>query len=216
MRGERERSSNATTTAARRTTVQQIRPSFVTWFVQRPHSIPFLLGIFLFLAWISLRIQHRISHPLPQSTTEHDFRANLVRFVPSHIAKDNRGWLLNPISLALSSGISGGAVTCASLHVGEIRPGKFRGNHRHHDCNETFLIWGAATRFRLENSEESNSGYAEVTIGADEIAVAACPIHKAHALVNIDPIRSIYFIGCQDNIINYNASSTDFNVWKDL
>lgn len=60
------------------------------------------------------------------------------------------------------------------------------------------------------------SGYAEVTIGADEVAVAGSPSGTAHALINIDPVRSSYFIGCQDSIINYNSSSTDFNVWKNL
>jgi hypothetical protein len=45
----------------------------------------------------------------------------------------------------------GGAVTCASLHLGEIQPGKFRGNHRHHDCNETFVLWGAAIKFRVRS-----------------------------------------------------------------
>lgn len=45
--------------------------------------------------------------------------------------------------------LAGGAVNCASVHVGEIRPGTVRGNHRHHDCNETFIIWGARTAFRV-------------------------------------------------------------------
>lgn len=67
----------------------------------------------------------------------------------------------------------------------------------------------------MENNDEDD-GYAEVILGRDEIAVAASPVHKAHALVNIDSIRSIFFIGCQDNVVSYNASSTDFNVWKDL
>lgn len=40
-------------------------------------------------------------------------------------------------------------MTCASLHLGEIRPGTFRGNHRHYSCNETFVIWGARTKFRV-------------------------------------------------------------------
>lgn len=169
------------------TTSQQIRPSVVTWFLQRPHSIPFLLAIFLFLAWISLRAQ-RFSHTPPHSS-HRDALVNLVRFHSSHVAKDNRGWLFDPIALALDSGISGsnpaflnaiqyvvvsccsrcssfelfilccagGAVTCASLHVGEIRPGKRRGNHRHHDCNETFLIWGAAIRFRVTICSSSSS-----------------------------------------------------------
>jgi len=68
---------------------------------------------------------------------------------------------------------------------------------------------------QLENSEV-DEGYAEVVIGRDEVAVAGSPAHKAHALVNVDSTRSVFFIGCQDNVINYNASSTDFNVWKDL
>ncbi|KAG4997388.1 hypothetical protein JHK82_028162 [Glycine max] len=37
---------------------------------------------------------------------------------------------------------AGGAVTCGSLHMGEIRVGNKRANQRHHICNETFLIWG--------------------------------------------------------------------------
>ena len=43
----------------------------------------------------------------------------------------------------------GGAVSCASVHVGEIRPGGVRGSHRHHGCNETFIIWGAKIAFRV-------------------------------------------------------------------
>ncbi|KAJ1416756.1 hypothetical protein SESBI_17145, partial [Sesbania bispinosa] len=68
----------------------------------------------------------------------------------------------------------------------------------------------------LENSKVADNGYAEVTIGSDDIAVAASPSGTAHAIVNIDQIHSTFFIGCQDSVINYNASSTDFNVWKDL
>ncbi|QHO46176.1 putative mediator of RNA polymerase II transcription subunit 26c [Arachis hypogaea] len=58
--------------------------------------------------------------------------ANLVRFsssIPSPVTKDTRGWLLDPISLARASGILGGAFTCASVHIGEIRHGRLRGNH---------------------------------------------------------------------------------------
>ncbi|CAK8542974.1 unnamed protein product [Lathyrus sativus] len=197
---------------------QRIRPSLVTSFLQKPLSLPFVLSIFLFLAWISLR-SYRTSHSLHLSSPNDDVKANLRRFsahFPSPITKDNRGWILDPIALAASSSLSGGAVTCASLHLGEIRPGKFRGNHRHHDCNETFVLWGAAIKFRVENSAVTDIGYAEVTIARDEVIVAASPAHTAHALVNIDPVRSAFFIGCQDSTINYNASSTDFNVWKDL
>ena len=68
---------------------------------------------------------------------------------------------------------------------------------------------------QLENNLV-DKGYAEVIVGADEVAVAASPSGKAHALVNLDALRSTFFLGCQDNIINYNDSTSDFNVWKDI
>ncbi|PKI34945.1 uncharacterized protein LOC116195235 [Punica granatum] len=199
--------------------------SSVIHFLKKPHAIPFLLSVFLLLTWISLRLQSsssRFSSPphLRDSaikwSREDDSKANLVRFPASKLVKDKRGWLVNPVSLALDSGIAGGAVSCASVHVGEIRPGGVRANHRHHTCNETFVIWGAKTKFRLEKGDVVDKAYAEVVVGADEVAVAASPRGTAHALVNVDPIRTTFFLGCQDSIVNYSSSGTDFNVWKDL
>ncbi|KAK7841634.1 hypothetical protein CFP56_015125, partial [Quercus suber] len=171
--------------------------------------------IFLFLTWLSLKLQHSNSRFSPptfaraQQTLNHhnyedDAKAGIVTFpsgFPSPLAKD---------TCEFDGGVclfTGGAVTCASLHLGEIRPGALRGNHRHHTCNETLVIWGAKTKYRLENSQVVGKGYAEVIIDADEVAVAASPSGTAHALVNMDPIRR-----CQDSIVNYSNSSTDFNV----
>ncbi|XP_062111853.1 uncharacterized protein LOC133823221 [Humulus lupulus] len=196
-------------------------------FLKKPHAFPFLLFVFLLLTWLFLRIQrssYLSTHsprllPAPHQWSHvDDSRAKLRRFFygfPSPVSKDQRGWLINPISLALDSGLLGGAVSCASVHVGEIRPGGLRGNHRHYSCNETFVIWGAKTKFRLENSE-AKEGYVEVIIGADEVAVAASPSGTAHAIINMDQMRTAYLLGCQDSIVNYNRSATDFNVWKDL
>ena len=78
------------------------------------------------------------------------------------------------------------------------------------------LIWIVCHLMQLENSEVGDKGYAEVIIGADEVAVAASPRGTAHALINMDPARSTWFLGCQDGIINYNTSTSDFKVWKDL
>lgn len=69
---------------------------------------------------------------------------------------------------------------------------------------------------QLENKEMGEKDYAEVIIGGDEVVVAASPSGTAHALVNIDPVHSAFFIGCQDSLIDYKNSTTDFNVWKDL
>lgn len=142
--------------------------------------------------------------------------ANLVKLGRGEMERDKRGWILDPVGAALEAGLSGGAVNCVSVHVGEIRPGGIRGNHRHYTCNETFVIWGAKTKFRLESSEIGDKGYAEAAVSEDEVAVAASPLGTAHALVNIDPVRTTYFLGCQDTTTKTNRSNTDYNVWKDL
>ncbi|VFQ63696.1 unnamed protein product [Cuscuta campestris] len=132
-------------------------------FLKKPHAFPFLLSFFLLLTWVSLRFQHPSHHFPPGgvgsgskarlhgSSSDDDRFANLVRFSSSSpiVAKDKRGWLLDPVSVAMDSSMSGGAMSCASIHVGEIKPGGVRGNHRHHTCNETFVIWGAQTLFRV-------------------------------------------------------------------
>lgn len=69
---------------------------------------------------------------------------------------------------------------------------------------------------QLENNQVTDKGYAEVIIGADEVAVAASPSGTAHVLVNVDPIKTAFLLGCQDEIVNYNSSNTAFNIWNDL
>ncbi|CAL9246114.1 unnamed protein product [Arabidopsis halleri] len=214
----------------RRVVIDNQRLSPIINLLKKPQAFPILLSFFLFLTWISLRLQHSShvssssSHPkstlnsLPDlKVFDDDDKVNLVRFglaSLSPVRKDDRGWLLDPAILARDSQLKGGAASCVSIHVGEIRPGGLRGNHRHHTCNETFVIWGAKTRFRLEN-HEVDKGYAEVLIGEDEVAVAVSPSGTAHALVNVDPVRSTFFIGCQDYIQN-NSSNSDYKVWNDL
>ncbi|KAJ4796094.1 hypothetical protein LUZ62_047340 [Rhynchospora pubera] len=193
-------------------------------FLKKPTAFPFLLFVFVLLTWLSLRFHHPTSLASDPggsvSGSNSDADANLVRFsaavLPSLIAKDKRGWLVDPIAAAREAGLNGGALDCSSLHVGQINPGALRGNHRHHTCNETFLIWGAETKFRLENLNIKDKGYAEVIIGADEVAIVTSPSGTAHALVNIDQVRFTSFLGCQDTKISPNSSNTDFKVWKDL
>ncbi|KAL6616254.1 hypothetical protein ACP70R_038524 [Stipagrostis hirtigluma subsp. patula] len=190
-------------------------------FLKRPASFPFLLSLFVLLTWLSLRF-HQPSPPpslggRPAVTREP--QANLVRFPaalhPTPIAPDGRGWLLDPVAAARDAGLPGGALVCLSLHLGQIQPGGLRGNHRHHTCNETFVIWGAKTKFRLENPDVKDKGYGEAIIAADEVGIVASIRSTAHALINMD-VQPTYFIGCQDTPINPNSSNTDYKVWKDL
>lgn len=97
--------------------------SRIIHFLKKPHAFPFLLSVFLFLTWLSLKLQHsnsRFSPPTPtlaraqQTLNRHDYeddaKAGLVRFpsgFPSPLAKDTRGWMLDPISLALTHHLSG-------------------------------------------------------------------------------------------------------------
>ncbi|XP_076959739.1 uncharacterized protein LOC143635912 [Bidens hawaiensis] len=185
-------------------------------FLKKPQAFPLLLSILLLLTWVFLRI-HQQSLKLPNFSIkdDQDQEANIIRFKSAAITKDTRGWMLDPVSIALDSGVSGGAGSCNLIHVGEIKPGGLRGNHRHHDCNETFLIWGAKVVFRLENVGVEK-GFAQVTIEPDDVVVAVSPAGRAHALVNVDSVRTAFIIGCQDRVGSYNKSSSDFKVWDDL
>lgn len=80
--------------------------------LKKPQAFPLLLLIFLLLTWVSLKFQNR-SYFSPQLqnpqrwSKEEDLKANLVRFLPSQLAKDKRGWLLNPVAAATDAGING-------------------------------------------------------------------------------------------------------------
>ena len=39
---------------------------------------------------------------------------------------------------------------CKDMHIGTIGAGKSRGNHRHHNKNETIILWGASGVVRVE------------------------------------------------------------------
>lgn len=89
-------------------------------FLKKPHAFPFLLSIFCLLAWVSLRLQQRHNNqPFHQSSYtvvndknggySKDSSGTVVKFssVSSPVAKDKRGWLLDPIAAALDFGVSG-------------------------------------------------------------------------------------------------------------
>jgi hypothetical protein len=48
---------------------------------------------------------------------------------------------------------------CVDMHVGTVGAGKSRGNHRHHNKNETIILWGAAGLVRVERPGEVVNDY---------------------------------------------------------
>lgn len=111
-------------------------------FLKKPHAFPFLLFIFLLLTWVSLRLQHSATssssvqtssfddHDLKwgdnkrTSSFEQDHKANLIRFPSSdtlsQITKDKRGWLMDPVSVALKSGIPGSLFMCVFVYFSDV------------------------------------------------------------------------------------------------
>eukprot|EP00250_Pteridium_aquilinum_P006802 c16645_g1_i1 orf=111-713(+) len=133
-------------------------------------------------------------------------------YAPS-LSQDSRGWLLDPISTASQAHISGAATNCKAVHVGQIKSGFVRGNHRHLFCNETLVVWGAKAKFRVENPSLAK-GYAETFINMDEVGVLGCPAGRAHALVNMDSVNTLHILGCQDGMAD--PTNTEYNVWTNL
>jgi hypothetical protein len=82
-------------------------------FLKRPASFPFLLSLFVLLTWLSLRFHHPSPPPSlgGRPSVVHEPQANLVRFpaelYPTPIARDGRGWLLDPVAAARDAGLPG-------------------------------------------------------------------------------------------------------------
>eukprot|EP00271_Cylindrocystis_brebissonii_P004438 TRINITY_DN16093_c0_g1_i1.p1 TRINITY_DN16093_c0_g1~~TRINITY_DN16093_c0_g1_i1.p1 ORF type:complete len:226 (+),score=12.33 TRINITY_DN16093_c0_g1_i1:184-861(+) len=129
--------------------------------------------------------------------------------------QDKRGWMLDPIKAATDAGLTGGSRDCTQVHIGEIRAGNMRGNHRHRYCNETIILWGAKQRIRNEDPNLKN-GYAETVLDRGDVAVLAGPQGHAHAITNLDETETVYLVACQDALFDSNNPLTDYKVWPDL
>ncbi|KAI3667379.1 hypothetical protein L6452_42435 [Arctium lappa] len=77
-------------------------------------------------------------------------------------------------------------------------------------CNETLLIWGARTIFRLENNA-LGKWYAQVTVVAYEVAVAVNLSRIAHAL-RIDATTHLIFLLNQLTLLSFSSSTTSLSV----
>lgn len=165
-----------------------------------------------FSAYVLLLRQPLLPARLQAFHSPFAFHHCCAKWTSSQLPPDPRGWLLDPISASSRAGISGAATTCRSVHLGQIKPGFMRGNHRHRLSNETFIVWGANTKFRVEDPLVPK-GYVEMLIEADEVAVMGGPAGRAHVLVNMDQYYITHFLGCQDALIDAKDPQTDYNVW---
>jgi hypothetical protein len=89
--------------------------SSLAHFLKKPAAFPFLLSVFVLLTWLSLRFHHPNSlssdHGGSVAGVDFDAYANPVRFsaaeFPYLIAKDKRGWLMDPVAASRHAGLNG-------------------------------------------------------------------------------------------------------------
>lgn len=67
--------------------------------------------------------------------------------------------------------------------------------------SDNFMVVSIWKCVKLEIHKVGKGYCRGVDIGEDETAVAVNSNGMAHALVNVDPVRSTFFIGCQDSSI---------------
>ncbi|KAG1338286.1 hypothetical protein COCNU_04G005920 [Cocos nucifera] len=165
--------------------------SAVAVFLKRPQAFPILLSVFVLLTWLSLRLQSPggaafglRSHAFPSQAQGKgsDTDANLVRFsaveFPSQIARDWRGWLLDPVTVAREAGIHVSILESASKGNMTINKEAVYQKKQERSGNiftrakEKMLL--NLVIMLLENARMKDKGFAEVSIGVDEVAVAEC------------------------------------------
>ena len=122
-------------------------------------------------------------------------------------------WMTSVLDAVDEAGLKGPS-RCLDLHVGTIRPGGARGNHRHKTRDESLIVWGASGRIRVERP---GMGYHDYVIDRDDGVVLAAPAGSAHAIRADDGEGNVMMLAaCSDAPPTDGPDpNTDYRVWKD-
>lgn len=122
-------------------------------------------------------------------------------------------WMTSVLDAVDEAGLKGPS-RCLDLHVGTIRPGGARGNHRHKTRDESLIIWGASGRIRVERP---GMGYHDYVVDRDDVVVLAAPAGSAHAIRADDGEGNVMMLAaCSDAPPTDGPDpNTDYRVWKD-
>lgn len=104
------------------------------------------------------------------------------------------------------------ALGCKDMHIGTVGPGKSRGNHRHHNKNETIVLWGAAGTVRVERPGGVVNDYRLKP--ADRVLIAS-PSGLGHAIRTDKGGGDMAIVACADLAWDDAHPATDYKVWKD-
>lgn len=123
---------------------------------------------------------------------------------PHPFAGDKRGWIGNPFD-ALNLFV--GDLAVRDVHIGVIRAGGTRGNHRHHNKHELIIVFGAEMDLRVGEVTYKSS--------ADDVLALRCPPGTPHLIHNIDGSgRQVSLVAFVDSEWDPNNPATDYGVWQ--
>uniref|UniRef100_A0A7S0ST88 Cupin type-1 domain-containing protein n=1 Tax=Mantoniella antarctica TaxID=81844 RepID=A0A7S0ST88_9CHLO len=123
-------------------------------------------------------------------------------------------WMESLFHAQDAAGLVGAAAEhgCRDMHVGTVGAGRSRGNHRHHNKNETIILWGAAGIVRVERPGGVISDF-RVRPG-DRVLVAS-PSGLGHAIKADRGGGDMMLIACADAAWDPSHPATDYQVWND-
>ena len=122
-------------------------------------------------------------------------------------------WMTSVLNAVDEAGLKGPS-RCLDLHVGTVRPGGARGNHRHKTRDESLIVWGASGRIRVERP---GMGYHDYVVDRDDVVVLAAPAGSAHAIKADDGEGNVMMLAaCSDAPPTDGPDpNTDYRVWSD-
>jgi|TARA_B100000405_G_scaffold258904_1_gene193916 hypothetical protein len=122
-------------------------------------------------------------------------------------------WMTSVLDAVKAAGLKGPS-RCLDLHVGTVRPGGARGNHRHKTRDESLIVWGASGRIRVERP---GMGYHDYVVDRDDVVVLSAPAGSAHAIRADDGEGNVMMLAaCSDAPPTDGPDpNTDYRVWKD-
>lgn len=122
-------------------------------------------------------------------------------------------WMESMFHAQAAAGLSGAneGIGCLDVHVGTVGAGKSRGNHRHHNKNETIVIWGAGGVVRVERP----GGYDDYRLEPTTRVLVASPAGLGHAIKADPGGADLNLVACADAAWDDANPATDYKVWKD-
>ena len=130
-----------------------------------------------------------------------------------------KGWMLEPSEIFAE--LAGRP--CSAVHFGIVKPGHFRGNHRHaalDGWSEVVVAWGARGKMLGEVRKTVTVGSGDRSVqeqrfGRKDVVASIAPPGFAHSIANLDEKYNLNVMTCTDRPYDPKNPRTEFRVWPD-